>query len=176
MSNGLKEALEIILFVLIASVLVASGAYGAHVIDAKKLATVQASYATQESARNQKLLSDYASMTQQRDAANAQIAANEQTNLANIQKANDETNQLRSCISNGNGCGLRVHTVQSTAGSGSAASAVQSASGVSAATYTELAPDAQQSYFTLRDAIDSVMGMLATCQNYAQSMVPVKKQ
>jgi hypothetical protein len=169
MSNGLKAAIELFVLALIAALLVAAGAYVTHAVDAKKIATLQASYANQESERNKQLLSDYATAVQQRDAMqkSADAAALDAANKLKV--ANDETEKLRTCVNSGNGCGLRVHVVTRIVASASGAAMPEAASD-SAAGYAFLAPDAGSAYFALRSAINAVEAQLTACKAYARQM------
>lgn len=169
MSDGLKTCIELAVLAIIAALLVAVGAYGAHLIDSKKIATLQASYANQESERNKQLLTDYADAVQQRDSLQKSADAAASDAAANISKANNETTALRNCIDTGNGCGLRIH-VTSNPKPGIAGSAVPEAVAASDAEYAELAPDARSAYFTLRTAIIAVQGQLSACKAYAAQM------
>lgn len=168
MSDGLKTGIEFAVLAIIAALLVAGTAYVTHAVDAKKIATLQASYANQESARNKQLLADYADAVQARDALqkSAEAAALDAAN--SIQKANNETQTLRDCIDSGHGCGLRIH-VAATIPSASGATVSEAASAGDAG-YAELAPDARSAYFTLRTAINTVQGQLAACKAYAAQM------
>lgn len=168
MSDGLKAGIELAVLALIAALLVAAGAWVDHAVMGKRIATLQTSYANQESARNKQLLADYADAVQVRDSLqkSADAAATDAAN--NIQKANDATNQLRSCIDNGHGCGLRIHVAAAPASASGAT--VPEAVTDSDASYAELAPDARSAYFTLRTAINTVQGQLAACKAYAAQM------
>lgn len=168
MPNGLKTGIEFAVLAIIAALLVAAGMWFAHAIDAKKIATLQTSYANQESARNKQLLSDYADAVQARDKV--QKAANDAALSAanDVQKANDETTTLRKCIDTGSGCGLRIH-VAAVPASPSGAAVPETASDSNAG-YAELAPDARSAYFALRTSIIAVQGQLTACKGYAAQM------
>ena len=168
MSDGLKVGIELAVMAVIAALLVAAGAYADHVVMSKRVLTLQTSYANQESERNKQLLADYADAVQARDTMQkaADAAARDASN--NIQMANNETNQLRTCIDSGHGCGLRIHVAATVSGASDAA--VPEAASTNDAGYAELAPDARSAYFALRTAINTVQGQLAACKGYGAQM------
>ncbi len=86
-------------------------------------------------------------------------AAND-TNLAKLQGAQDETNLLRTRLASGTG-GLRVRAICPTAPVPQAAPA----SGVGDGAGAELDPAARRDYFALRDGINRVEAKLAACQD-----------
>lgn len=165
----MSDGLELAISAIIAAVLVAGSAYVTHRIDAGKIETLKASYANQESARNKQLLADYADAVQQRDNLQKSADAAASDAVANIAKATNETNQLRTCIDSGHGCGLRIH-IAAVAPASASGAAVSEAIGASDAEYAELAPDARSAYFTLRTAIIAVQGQLEACKGYAAQM------
>lgn len=99
--------------------------------------------------------------TDERDAAQARLVAIARDGLADIQKAKDETERLRSCIARGT-CGLRI-----AATCPPNTPAVPEAPGggvVATAAGPVLSPAAQSDYFALRSNIELTEGVLASCQ------------
>ena len=171
MPDGLKTGIELGVLALVAAGLVAIGAYVTHSIDAKKLAQVQATYATQESDRNKQLLSDYATAVQQRDKLQRDADAAADVAAKNLKDAQNETNRLQACVSSGSGCGLRVRVVTVATGSNASGATVPATVAVDSSGFARLDSTAGSAYFALRRGIDEVTAQLQACKGYAATMV-----
>ncbi|AAT37765.1 Rz-like spanin [Burkholderia phage BcepB1A] len=171
MPDGLKTGIELGVLALVAAGLVAIGAYVTHSIDAKKLAQVQATYATQESDRNKQLLSDYATAVQQRDKLQRDADAAADVAAKNLKDAQNETNRLQACVNSGSGCGLRVRVVTVATGSNASGATVPATVAVDSSGFARLDSTAGSAYFALRRGIDEVTAQLQACKGYAATMV-----
>ena len=171
MPDGLKTGLELGVLALIAAALVAAGAYVTHSVDAKKLAQMQATYATQESERNKTLLADYANAVQQRDKLQKQADAAAADAAKNLKDAQNETNRLQACVSSGSGCGLRVRVITVATGSGAVGAAMPATVAVDSSGFAQLDTTAGSAYFALRQGINQVTAQLQACKGYAATMV-----
>lgn len=165
----MPDGLEMGVLALVAAGLVAAGAYGAHTIDAKKIATLQASYANQESERNKQLLVDYSNAVLARDTLQKQADAAASDAAKKLKGAQDETNRLQNCVNSGSGCGLRVRVV-TVASPGAAGSAVSQTVAVDSAGFARLDATAGSAYFTLRSGIAEVTAQLEACKGFAATL------
>ena len=92
----------------------------------------------------------------------AELAAIDAAGQTRLRSAQDENDRLQRCIAAGT-CGLRVNVVRSACPAGSVPGAA-AASGVDFGAGTELASDARQDYFTLRNGLGRVHAKLDACQ------------
>lgn len=99
-------------------------------------------------------------MTADRDAKTAELAASNDKHLAELEGAQNETNRLRDCLRTGT-CGLRIAATCPPAQS----PGVTTTPSVDSETRAVLTPDAESAYFTLRDGIDRTERKLAACQD-----------
>lgn len=126
-----------------------------------EIADLKADHASVVAAETGKTLRAQKDLQAEKDGRQAQIDAVELTAQQTLGAANAETIRLRTCIANGT-CGLRVNTIRAACasdvpGTGPAVS-------VDVDTGTRLTADAEQAYFTLRDAIPRIQSKLAACQ------------
>lgn len=98
-------------------------------------------------------------LTDERDALAAQLAASNDKHLSDLKKAQDENIAIRS---RGNLVGLRV---AATCPDHRASVQATADPGVDSRTGAELAADARQDYFALRDGIALAGAQLAACQD-----------
>lgn len=170
MSDGLKEAIEIIVTAVIAIVLVAASAFVTHRMDAGQLQKVKATYAIQQSTENQALLKQYADAVSQRNALQATVNQNAADAATKIQKGQDDLQNLNDCIAAGK-CGLHVTVKRASCSAPTIASGGMPATASdSTSTSAELDGQAQQAYSDLRGAIVQVQGQLEACQDFARSV------
>lgn len=106
-------------------------------------------------------------LTAERDALAAKLAASDDTHLAHLRTAQNETNRLRDCLRSG-ACGLRIAAVCPPAGS----PAVAAGPGVDTGAGARLDGAAESAYFALRDGIDRAQAQLAACQGELRLRAP----
>jgi prophage endopeptidase len=135
-----------------------------------KVADLKASHAqaveTAATAAAAQLAAAYADRDAKQDELN-RIAAD---GLANLKKANDETERLRRCVADGS-CGLRIRAT-CPANPPGVPTAADGAS-VGAGTGAVLDTAAGQDYFALRANIARTEETLTTCQKALQAFGPV---
>lgn len=95
------------------------------------------------------------------DKLTVALATSEGTQLAQLRKAQNETNRLRNCLLD-NSCGLRVSVVRPVCAPSAATGGPNPPvdSGASA----ELDSSTRRAYFALRDGIDQTVTQLGACQ------------
>jgi len=117
-------------------------------------------YNAEATARAEAYTAQVEALTKDRDALAVKLKVRDDTNLATLKKAQNETNRLRDCLLTGT-CGLRIKTACPVASSPGTASGP----GVDTGTGSELDPTARSAYFALRDGIDRASSQLAACQD-----------
>lgn len=104
-------------------------------------------------------LAAHKAMTDERDALAAQLAASNDKHLFDLQKAQNENTALRA---RGSLVGLRI---AANCPDPQASAQATADPGVDSRTGAELAADARQDYFALRDGIALAGAQLAACQD-----------
>lgn len=165
MFDGLKDYIEAAVFALVIGLAV----YVTHWIDSAKLTKVEAAYATQESARNVKLLADYGQAVLVRDGLQKTIDTDALAAQQVIQGKNNEIDILNARLNAGSS-ELRIKA-SCPAIRVNPARKLSEAPGPDTSGYARLDADTGQTYIALRRAIVFQAGQIAACKSYAAQMV-----